>query len=430
MAFQCKVGAFNTGTGAVNSTQDITCGFQPKAIIFWWSGITSSTDACTFGDSFWGIGFATQQASRSSTQCLTDDNGAGSQGSSAGFSTNRCIQVLVVNSGTLDGGVDTDAFANWPSDGFRLIVEDVMPFDMRVGFIAFGGSDITDVDLDGFTETVGSNSVNIGFQPDVVFYMSNHVTSAAGSFTLGVATAGQLNACLMGGTDQGSASADTAAYCGTEYVCATVNTTTPTTLQTTTAITAFTSTGWDLTNVGGSLNRTVLAMKGGKWKSGTLSTRTDSNSIAISGLSGTPKGVMVASANRTQSTTSGTTPLKFSVGAGTSTTERHAQTYVSQHGSGNMRVVRAVEHDEIYINVTAPGADGADGASGTVEGLMDISSVDSDGFTFVMDDTDSSAFFAWYVMCGETPATDTNSAAAYLPPMPRRSPNVMYAPCT
>ena len=428
MAFQCKVGAFSSGTGAVNSTIDVTCGFQPQAVILWWSGITGTSDACTFGDSFWGTGFFTQ--TERAFQSLTDDNGAGSQGSSATGGTSSCVDILQVNSVTLDGRLDVDSFANWPSDGFRLIVDDTMPIDLRIGFIAFGGSDITNVDIISYTETVGSNSPSVGFQPDVIFYLPQHATSAAGSWSFGVATAAQLNACLMGGTDQGSASADTATYCGTEVICATVNTATPTTLQTTTVIDSITSTGWTLTNVGGSVTRNALAIQGGKWKSGTLSTRTDSNGISISGLGGTPKGVLVASGNRTQSSSSGTAPLKFSLGAGTSTSERHAQTYVSQNGSGNMRVVRAVEHDEIYINVTAPGSDGADGASGTVEGLMDVQSVDSDGFTFVMDDTDSSAFFCWYVMCGQAAEASTNMAKAYLPPMPQWSPNVMYSPCT
>jgi len=425
LAFLCKVGAFSTGTGAVNSTQDITCGFQPKAIIFWWTGMTDTTDACTFGDCLMGIGFATQ--TERYRQNLTDDNGAGSQASSATTDNTSCVAVAVVHTTTLDGALDIDTFANWPSDGFRLIVDDVMPIDMRVGFMAFGGDDITDVDLHLYQEATGANSPNVGFAPDVLFWGTRHLTSGAGSFSLGVSTAGQLNACVMGGTDEGSASADTATYCGTEVAAATINTATPTTLATTSVVSALTSTGWDVTTVGGPVNRAVLAIKGGKWKSGTLSTRTDGNGIAITGLGGTPKGVMVGSGNRAQDTsTTGTTPLKVSIGAATSTTERHAQTYVSQHGSANMRVVRAVEHDELYINVTAPGSDGADGASGTVEGLMDVQSVDSDGFTFVMDNADSSAFFAWYVMCGETAATDTNSAAAYYPTITRNPLNVMY----
>lgn len=432
MGVSCKVGAFNTGTGAVDTTLDVTCGFQPKAIIFWWSGITDSTDACTFGNSLMGIGFATQ--SEGNYQSLTDDNGAGSQTSSTATATigTNCIVVYQVGTTTLDGAMAIDSFANWPADGFRVKVTNTMPVDLRVGFWAIGGTDITDVDIIQYTEATPTYTITtVGFQADVIFFLSGGLTLfSKGELGLGISTAGHLNAFLGCGTDQGSASADTAAYCGTEIMAAIFNGANPQVLDNTSSVSAITSNGFDGAATA-AVTRRCMAIKGGLWKSGTLSTRTDSNGISISGLGGTPKGVMVLSANRAQSTSSTpTAPLKMSIGAATSTTERHAQVYVSQDGSGNMRVVRAVEHDELYINVTAPGSDGADGASGTVEGLMDVSSVDADGYTFVMDDTDSSAFFATYVMVGETAATGTNEAAAYLPPMPRWSPNVMYAPCT
>src|SRR5262245_12801663 len=171
MGVSCKVGAFSTGTGAVNSTQDITCGFQPMAVIVWFSGMSGSSDAAAYGNSLMGHGFF----SRTQRACTVsgEDNGASSMSCCCGFRGDCFIATLTVNTNTWDGMVDVDAFANWPSDGFRLIVDDVMPLDLRVGFIAFGGSDITDVSVDVLTGATSGNfdfTLSGSFQPDVVFF--------------------------------------------------------------------------------------------------------------------------------------------------------------------------------------------------------------------------------------------------------------------
>jgi hypothetical protein len=417
MAVSCKVGAFSTGTGT--SAFNVTCGFQPKFVIFWWSGHTSSTDSNTGGDSKYGAGFATD-GSEHSCVTSTDDNGAGSQGSSNGARSDACIASLTVNSATWDGLIGIDALANWPSDGFRLTIADAMPIDLRVGFWAVGGADITDVDILNFSATavVGSDVdiTNSGFQPDVVFFLGSNqqaigtALATYGLFSMGVATSATACASLTAGTDQGSASSDTAAYClDAAEISSLPAASDPTSLITRLAFVQMNVDGfrYHVNELSQSGVRTLaLCVKGGVWKVGSLATQTDtSTGIAISGLGGTPRGVLVASANRAESTQdAATAPWKTSLGAATSTTERHAQAVCSSSGDGNMRVVRAVEHDEIYVNITDPAADIADGAAGGTDGLMDVSSVDSDGFTFIMDDADPSAFFAWYVMAGEAAA--------------------------
>jgi hypothetical protein len=92
-----------------------------------------------------------------------------------------------------------------------------------------------------------------------------------------------------------------------------------------------------------------------------------------------------------------------------------------------MRVVRAVEHDACLVWSVMPGSDGADGAAGSIDALMDVNSVDADGFTFIMDDAvPASPANAWVVMVGETAAADTNEAAVYVPVITRNPLNVMY----
>jgi hypothetical protein len=432
MGVSCKVGAFSTGTGAVDSTQDVTCGFQPKAIIFWWSGHTSSTDSCTFGDSKMGVGFGTQTERGCVTS--TDDNGAGSQGASSGVREDACIASLTVNSTTWDGLIDLDALANWPSDGFRLIVDDVMPIDMRVSFIAFGGSDITNVDLHRYSELAGATgtfdiAITGAFQPDIVFFTNWQGTTnppqaggSTGHFCFGAARTGSEAAILYGATDAGSASSDTASYC-TDVLDVTglESLTDPTALSISrVAFVQMNSDGFRLNKVAftgvNTFQAFALCIKGGLWKINPITTLTNTtNDITISGIGGTPKGVIVASAARAESAAgTPTAPWHTSIGAATSTSERTAQAVISSSGDANMRVIRAVETDEIYINIQDPGSDGADGASGTVQGLMDVQSVDADGFSFRMDDADPSGCFAWTVMIGEAAAAAPKTAPGFL----------------
>ncbi len=443
MPVSCKVGAFNTGTGAVNSTQDVTCGFQPKAIIFFWAGHTSATDSNTFGNGKFGMGFATQTQRCAIT--TTDDNGAASQASSQGHRSDACIASLTVNSTTWDGLIDIDALANWPGDGFRLIVDDVFPIDMRVGFIAYGGSDITDVDLTEFIGPAGGTAgtdqdVTIGgaFQPDIVFLLagiagsgaSPQATAQASQVSFGVGTP-TTQGVLSAGTDNGSASSDTAAYCLDAEVGNTIATSDPTSLPNRVSFVQMNADGFRVNVVEANVSAGryfALSLRGGLWKSGPLTTTTGtSTDIAISGIGGTPKGVLVASANRAESTAdTPTAPWKTSVGAATSTTERHAEAVCSSSGDGNMRVVRATENDELYINITDPGSDGADDAAGATDGLMDVFSVDADGFTFRMDDGDPSGMFAWWVMVGEAAAGSTEGWGSYGPALTHTTLNQMY----
>jgi hypothetical protein len=52
----------------------------------------------------------------------------------------------------------------------------------------------------------------------------------------------------------------------------------------------------------------------------------------------------------------------------------------------------AFEYDAVYINMP--------GTAATVQGLMDVKTIDSDGFTMIMDDADPSQAFVWYLAFG------------------------------
>jgi hypothetical protein len=424
MGVSCKVGAFSTTTGT--SAIDVTCGFQPKAIIFWWSGTVSTTDTVLGGDGKFSFGFASQ-----TERCCvvsTDDNAVGTQAASQGYRMDSCVGSLTVNTGTWDGLLDIDSLVNWPSDGFRLVVDDAWPISARIGFIAYGGSDITNVDIINYTErtTAGTTDVttNGSFQPDIVFLLSTQNAGAdaptfadnsQGGATIGYGRSGSEMGVLSGGVDTGAGTSDTGAYCLDSECTAQLGAASPVAPNARTSFTQMNADGFRTTWVEGGFaaQRFAMCIKGGLWKGGALTTVTGtSTDISISGIGGTPKGVLVASANRVESTANtGTAPMKMSFGAATSTTEEHCQAIVSSEGETNMRVVRAVEHDSCYINITDPAADIADDAAGALDGVMDVFSVDSDGFTFRMSDGDPSGMFAWWVMVGEAVAGSNGARA-------------------
>lgn len=64
MTVQAAVGTISIlSTDAVNTTKVISCGFQPKAIIFWCTGQGSATDAVTNQTARYAMGVASWSTS-------------------------------------------------------------------------------------------------------------------------------------------------------------------------------------------------------------------------------------------------------------------------------------------------------------------------------------------------------------------------------
>src|SRR3990167_7741597 len=70
MAVSAKVGSFNVqdGGNTIGNTFSINVGFAPTAIICWWGGQTSTTDANASGTARFGMGFGVGTADR---RCMT-----------------------------------------------------------------------------------------------------------------------------------------------------------------------------------------------------------------------------------------------------------------------------------------------------------------------------------------------------------------------
>jgi hypothetical protein len=131
---------------------------------------------------------------------------------------------------------------------------------------------------------------------------------------------------------------------------------------------------------------------------GNLLTQTDTTTpITVSGLGFEPKAVLLLShchAESTQDTLQDDD--QWSIGAFTAADARQAMGIADDDAAATTSVSTAVEYDAAYANLN-PGAD-------AVQGLMDVQSVDSDGFTLIMDDADPSQNFVAYLALGEPTA--------------------------
>ena len=152
----------------------------------------------------------------------------------------------------------------------------------------------------------------------------------------------------------------------------------------------------------------MLCLKGGQFKVGDILSQTTTDNTAETGVGFQPKALIFASHNKTESTAD--TPQDHderTVGFATSATSRNCVGIMDKDNEGTMDVAHAIHTDQCYSNQSTA-------ATIAVEGLMDLVSMDSDGFTFVMDDADPAQAFAWYLAVG-------NSAAANNPGAKRHS---------
>ena len=113
-----KVGHFNIGTGAAATTVSITgVGFEPKAVLFWWSGRTDLAGQNGGGSYRRGIGFSTGPGARRVVSARVRDNVDPSSGS------RRFSETEVIVSHWTGGGVDGIAdLASLDADGFTLTI--------------------------------------------------------------------------------------------------------------------------------------------------------------------------------------------------------------------------------------------------------------------------------------------------------------------
>ena len=412
MGLSAKVGSFNTGTGAVGSTVVVNdVGFQPKVIFFWWNGRTGTTDASGRANHQRGFGVGVSSSDRRYATSLSQDTPT-SMVTNTMQGNAQCIGITTT-ADAIDGLMDVQSM---DAGGFTLVVDDVFTASYRVHYLALGGTDITNVTTGQFTGNAAGGTGNqdittVGFQPDFVMIFgtgqttANNTVRADSRIMLGMATGSNgASGVWSGGSNDGAANAQSMAYSKSAEIIAHLNAAVTST-EDRASFTGFLSNGfninWSEVTTGGSVNFFV-AIKGGRYTVGNFLTRTDGNAIPETGVGFSPKGVLLISATRAESTAdTATDDDEWSMGAFTSTTARVSMSMSDDDAAATAVVGTGVSHDEAYQNLNA--------TTGAVEGEMDVQSVDADGFTMIMDDTDPVAAFVLYAAFGQAPQTQTVS---------------------
>jgi hypothetical protein len=416
MGVSAKVGSFNIDTTkTVGQTQTITgVGFTPKLVMFWWAGGTNTSDVQTDAGFSHGFGAATGSTERWMVAVDAIDassNGVDSYAHGGMSSGSQCIAIRTGNKTTgfaVDGIMDFDSFN---SDGFVLMIDDQFASSYRIHYLAIGGTDITSVKA-GRVDTSFSTPydlnlkdvTDIGFTPDAMIVsrvQSSQSSSIWGrmemSFLVSPDNVQHVGAWLGNGYGWGAATFCQSGYLQNEISLAQVGTTNTYELLSPARIQKKISNGIKISCSGAMKSLYpywyfgYVAIKGGTFAVGNLTTRTDGNDIAIT-TGFQPKAIMFCSVNSALSTDEVVDSgwYKFSMGAGTSTSERAASCQASQQALGSACCFGDYD-SAVYGDVY----------SDAIQGLMDIKSIDASGFTCVMDDTDPAGKWVMYMAFGE-----------------------------
>jgi hypothetical protein len=402
MAVDVATGTLQTGTAAAGNTVSVTgLAFQPKAVLFFWSGRTATGQA--EGDHKFGAGYAVSTTDRGGFTNQSDHSPTTMATDSRLFS-NSCIEMLTV-AGAIDGQMD---FQSFNSDGFTLVVDDAFAASYLVHYLALGGADITDVAsvTASVTGTGDTDVTTVGFQPDVAFVFGHDLTAAIntnatwsqGSF--GVVDTALTNYVLAGYSEDAIGTSDTGSYCRAGECVAVVGGATSTSVDHRASISAWLSTGFRMNvavHVGGTAICRVLCIKGGRWKAGDFTTHTDTLGGTVTGTGFQPKALVVGSHNKVAST------------AGTAQAhDERSLGFAITNAAGGQSYASIIDKDAattadvgVAANTNGFYANQSTATTIAIEGVAGLSSMDSDGFTFVHSDADPSAAFAWYLAVGD-----------------------------
>jgi hypothetical protein len=376
-------------------------GFAPVALFFYWSGTASAVDVLESLDVQEGFGVATGAAAR---RCVSgfSQNGVTTTVTEGGY--HNAAVACTMDAAGFTGLLDIQSF---DAGGFTAIIDDQFPVNMRVQWMAIGGSDVANASVGSFQQPVGAGDqdiVDAGFQPNFIMVLHGGRTASGApnttadvNLTIG-AYDGTTQGVLAVGSQNAVTTTATMRYCRAGEIAVEYDGSITATSARASA-TAFLANGFRLNwaEVAAAQSHyfyLALNISTGKRIVGNLLTRTDGADIVESGFGFTPEAAMFFAAGAVENAAD--TPVAhnvYAVGAAVSPSSRGA-IYASDKNAVTTTECRAgVEYDEVYIE--------DESLSGTVTGLMDLKSMDSDGLTCVMDDPSSTAFFVWYFAFGE-----------------------------
>jgi hypothetical protein len=411
MALETACGTITITTGAVGTTFTVaSLPFQPKALFFSWAGVPSVT--LGEGGHRFGNGIAVSTSSRRAY--ATHSRAAADPTDTHANWFNDCCIAAITDAGALDGKVDLNAIN---SDGFQLIVDDQFVTALAIGWIAWGGADLTNAEIVDITEPAATGdqdittsfALNTGIDDKAVIFLGAPIdvagTVSAGSrVSIGFAAGDTpANAVLAGDSTNAQATTATMSYCRSGECLAELVTDA---VGSRAAVSAWLSNGfrlaWAEVNATDAPNWSALVLKGGRWEVGNFltSTGTSNTDEATTYI---PKSLLLISANRAEDSADTTTAHQETcVGVAVDASNRWYSYVRDKDASGAADPYRALQTNAMYGNAS-------NATTQAIEGLCDLVDMvpaSGNGFTWVMDDADPAQAFVAYLVGASTPITN------------------------
>lgn len=392
-ALQVKQGTFAKRTTA-GTTLITGVGFQPKALIFYWTKQTTSngTQAANISS---GQGFAANNgtAITMAANVVTSLDAVATTDTNSFHSSTVAIASMV----TTANPITTESEATITSmdvDGFTVNWTKAAGTADIIHYVAIGGTDLTNANVGTtsmFTAIGNSAVTGVGFQPDAVLLLANNrttvlnaVPAASGSpainrgFMVGGATPSQ------GSIGWGARDAQTAVIHGSVFSATRFNILRRNLIDVAATCVSMDTDGFTMnaSATGGATSVSWLALKGGQYKVGNITqpiAGTPPFTTGYTGVGFIPTGLILTSGNSiaadnivsTLGTAGGAT---FSVGAASASTARGsiwggmtAATVDANMNNDATKVIRLAYNSSATAVTTAA--------------VADLSTFDADGFT-------------------------------------------------
>jgi hypothetical protein len=397
VALGVKIGSWSVATSDTVGTTFAQSGFGfvPTALIVWTTArMTDGSSTSLHGRK--NFGYCTGTSNRVTTMVNSRDANATTDCDS--MIRTDCMCGYVGPTGTFDGAMDLSSF---DADGFTPVIDVQHAVAMRYNYIALGGSDLTNVACGTWTEP-GSTGVQaiitgLAFQPTFAFLSGTQATATNTrtddwSQFHGVMDGTSEWVCAYA-ENHGLTDGDPWSY-GRNGECAALFDGTAAINANATnfraSFSSFNSDGLSI-NVAertGSRLGSYLALRGPRFKVTSVTTRTDGNNIAITTAGvGTPKlAFLMSNGVAEHSADTPTNGGSYTVGVAESTTSRFAHTMRSEDAAATTNIASHQVSDGVYVKTTT---------AGVLDAEMDLVSFDSDGATFVMDNTEPASGESW-----------------------------------
>jgi hypothetical protein len=453
-----KVGSFVAPTGGGQPcpgnaicTETANVGFQPKAVIFFWTAQTA-TGFATSASAGYGFATSTAAADQRAVAFVSDDNLAANSGNGARWQwTDRCIAVPQNATVTLLANVNYAILSSITATGFSIQWQGPRDSAWIVHYMAVGGPDVTNASVGSFTPAAGTGSESVtglGFQPNFLMFLSVDSNTAGarvtpdGKVSVGFAGFSRGYGITQGGSTAvsraGTAPVLTSgAQLATAAILEKDNIIAGSSPSFTAAVTAFGSDGFTINKtVNDAGTETVvhyLALRGGQYHVGAITrpTAAGAQTLGYTGVGFTPKGMLFSSWSLVSQTFDEDARISFSAADATVPFQQRAtffhdkmdnpatndNTWVRQGTSGtdvtNGKVVYLAQAGDCPPKFADPGTTAQCSAGPRVVSEADVASYDADGFTlnWTTNDTananqipgDEASAQVLYVAVGDTP---------------------------